>query len=189
MKLPHCFLSKSVQNTIRILVCDVIPCRSVDSYHSFRAAYCLPLQGRGVNLPMHTASHPHDHFEKNVGDKGHSQSVFLIRGECDDSENVCDVPIHSTSIWQPVVSDNSHILSLVQVGLQTFKQKPYVPITTFSTQEFVPSENKNGGQEKVNECGLCYVLYGILVNEHCWTRHRQFKNIWAEMQLLRICNK
>lgn len=63
MKLPHCFLSKSVQNMIHTLVCEVIPCRGVDSYHSFKAAYCLPLQGRRVSLPKHTASHPHDHFE------------------------------------------------------------------------------------------------------------------------------
>jgi hypothetical protein len=87
--------------------------------------------------------------------------MFLIRNEYNDSENVCDVHIHPTSVWKPVVSNNSHILSLVQVGPQTFKQKPYVVVATFPTQEFVPSENKNGGQEKVNMCGLCYVYVFI----------------------------
>lgn len=103
------------------------------------------------------ASHPHDYFKNCVGDKGHSQSMFLLRSEYDDSENVCHVHIHPTSVWKPVVPDNSHILSLVQDGLQTFKQKPYVIAATFPNQEFVPSENKSRGQEKVNECGLCYV--------------------------------
>jgi len=113
MKLPHCFLSKSVQNMIRTLVCEVIPCRGVDSYHSFKAAYCLPLQGRRVSLPKHTASHPHDHFENCVGDKGNSKNMFLISRECDDIKNVRDVHIHPTSVWKLVVSNNLHILSLV----------------------------------------------------------------------------
>jgi hypothetical protein len=115
IKLPNCFLSKSVQNTICTLVCKVIPCRSVDSYHSFKAPYCLPLQGRRVGLPKHTASHPHDHFKNCVGDKGHSKSMFLISSECNDSENICDVHIHPTSTWKLVVSNNSLILSLVSL--------------------------------------------------------------------------
>jgi hypothetical protein len=53
---------------------------------------------------------------------------------------VCDVHIHPTSDWKLAVSNKSHILSLVQAGLQTFKQKPYVAVATFPTQEFVSSE-------------------------------------------------
>jgi len=70
---------------------------------------------------------------------------------------VCDVHIHPTSDWKLAVSNKSHILSLVQVGLQTFKQKPYVAVATFPTQEFVSSENTNRGQETASEYLLCPV--------------------------------
>jgi len=52
---------------------------------------------------------------RTVGDKGHSKSMFLISSECDDSENVCDVHIHPTSVWKLVASNNLHILSLVSL--------------------------------------------------------------------------
>jgi len=93
MKLLLCFLSKSVQNSICTLICEVIPHRCVDNYHSFRAAYCLPLHARRVSLPKHRASHPHGHFENCVGDKGHSQSMFLISSECDDRMYVMCISI------------------------------------------------------------------------------------------------
>jgi hypothetical protein len=96
MKLLHCFPSKSVQNSICTLICEVIPRRSVDNYHSFRAAYCLTLQIRRISLTKHT-SHPHGHFENCVGDKGHSQSVFLISSECDNRMYVMYISIlHQT---------------------------------------------------------------------------------------------
>jgi hypothetical protein len=82
-----------------------------------------------------------------VGDKSHSQSVFLISSECDDSEMLCGYPSY---IILEACCFKQFTHSIFQAGWATdLQKKSYVAVATFPIQEFILSENKKGGWEKI----------------------------------------